>query len=81
VLALARRAAKGKKKLKVPQDITEEDTWNISFLSLVLEPFAELTDDLQADGVTSSLVILGFLNAVKSETCFLFNIKKRLSDY
>lgn len=67
VLALAKetqRLSSGK-KVKLPTPLSNEDIEIISFVCELLEPLAELTDELQSDGITSSLAIIGVVNALR----------------
>ncbi|OXA47250.1 Zinc finger BED domain-containing protein RICESLEEPER 1 [Folsomia candida] len=53
------------RKGKVPGNFTDDDVITLKTIMELLEPFAELTDKFQGDGVTSSLVILGTIHALK----------------
>lgn len=48
----------------VPAPLHDGEITAIRCMLSFLEPFAEFTDELQGDGVTSSLVIIAVLNAV-----------------
>jgi hypothetical protein len=61
----AKKTSAGVQKKRIPETFTDGEISAISSLVLILEPFADLTDDLQADTVTSSVIILGLLNAIK----------------
>jgi hypothetical protein len=52
-------------KKNVPQALSENDVACMKVVLKLLEPMAQLTDDLQADSVTSSLVIVGVINAIQ----------------
>lgn len=55
-----------RKKSTVPATITEAEANTMKIILKILQPFAELTDDLQGDGVTSSLLIIGLVDAIDS---------------
>jgi len=63
VIREAKKTAK--KQEKIPHPLSEEDLCIIRILCSLLEPWATLTDDWQADGVTSSIVLVGLLDAFK----------------
>lgn len=71
VLSIARKTLKGTQRKRVPLEIGEDESCCINVVRLLLEPFAELTNDLQGDGVTSSLAILGLMNAIKSKFTYI----------
>lgn len=50
---------------KVPEGLSPSEIESVKIIILLLEPFAELTDDWQGDGVTSSKVILGLIDKIK----------------
>lgn len=56
------------RRSKVPQNITDDEATSLKIIMAILEPFAEFTDDLQGDGVTSSVVILGAINSVQCKS-------------
>lgn len=59
------RDAKADKACKNPPALfTENDFEIIDLLIKILEPMANLTDMLQGDGITSSMVIIGVLDAL-----------------
>ena len=49
----------------------------IKILCALLEPFADLTDILQSDGVSSSMAIMGMINAIEG----IFRSKNPGLDY
>ncbi len=49
--------AKTDKKSKIPEPLSDDDLDGLVHVTNLLKPLAELTDRLQGDGVTSSLVI------------------------
>lgn len=59
------KAEKKSGKGKIPKCITKEMEEMMFEILKLLQPFANLTDALQGDDVTSSLVIPGLLDAVK----------------
>lgn len=71
VLKKARDEAATAKKDKIPDGIKEDDVSMMVLLLNLLEPFASLTDSWQGDGVTSSLVLLGLINALKCNLYFI----------
>ena len=60
-------------KAKIPKGITKEMEERMLEILNLLQPFADLTDALQGDDVTSSLVIPGVLDAVKG--CLLMKMQ------
>lgn len=48
----------------LPRPFTEQEILDLRTLFEILEPVAVFTDELQADGVTSSLVLIGFVHCV-----------------
>jgi len=65
--------AKSNKTGKVPPRLTDEDLVVLNILLDLLEPFAKLTDAYQANGVTSSIVILALINAITGKIKNLCN--------
>jgi len=53
-----------KKKDNVPAALRDGEVSALRVILALLEPLATLTDDLQADGITSSLVIIGVINSI-----------------
>jgi hypothetical protein len=53
--------------VNAPSPLTPEDFNLLRDVVNILEPFANLTDSFQADGVTSSIVIVGVLDALYSK--------------
>lgn len=62
----------------LPDILTQSDILCIQTVVHLLEPLAELTDEWQSDGVTSSLVIAGLLTKAKGNRLkpFLLLVKK-----
>ncbi len=50
---------------KVPPGLIDEEISALNTLVNLLKPFSDLTDLYQGDGVTSSCVILGFVDKMK----------------
>lgn len=55
---------KPKKDSKVPLGFSESDLKDLEIIIELLQPLAELTDDLQADKISSSLVIPGIVSTI-----------------
>ncbi|XP_035713793.1 uncharacterized protein LOC118438118 [Folsomia candida] len=66
------KAEKKSGKGKIPKCITKEMEEMMFEILKLLQPFANLTDALQGDDVTSSLVIPGLLDAVKDADNHVF---------
>jgi hypothetical protein len=49
---------------RVPNPITCDEQRDMELLLQILEPVASLTDELQADTVTASLVIIGVMDCI-----------------
>lgn len=62
-----KEAALTNKKLKAPSPLEPYEITTMTKLCELLRPLCTLTNELQADEVTSSLVILGVTNAYKSK--------------
>jgi len=66
VLSTVRDAAKGATaRNKIPSPLSKDEIHELRVLKKLLKPFAILTDQLQSENVTSSLVIMGFIHAVQ----------------
>lgn len=61
----ASRALK-KSKVSVPAQITPSEARSLMKVCEILKPLAEWTDELQANGVTSSMVIVGLIDTIRS---------------
>jgi len=59
---------------RIPSSITEDELSAARVVLDVLKPFANLTDEWQGDGVTSSLVLLSFLNAMHGNLLMNINM-------
>lgn len=55
-------------KRTVPSGLSTENKELLRTLVTILQPMADWTDSLQSDGITSSLVIVGLLSALHSNT-------------
>lgn len=58
-------------KTRIPSILNDEDVRNLQVLCQLLEPLADFTDELQADGITSSLAIIGGIRAIKGSYFFI----------
>lgn len=68
VLQNARRDPKRQKRAKVPLPFTTSEICLIKILLKFLKPFSDLTDNWQGDSVTSSMVIIGVIDAFKGDS-------------
>ena len=59
-----------KTKNKIPLVLEEGEISSLRVILTLLEPFADFTDDLQGDGVTSSLVLIGLIHAVERKVIY-----------
>lgn len=50
---------------RIPDPFDEDEISAIHVIRDLLAPFADFTNNLQADGVSSSVVFLGAINAIK----------------
>jgi hypothetical protein len=66
-----------RERATIPDEISESDATSIRIIVDLLNPFAGLTNDIQGNGVTSSLVILGLLDAVTRKIKKLLNVRER----
>jgi len=57
---------------KMPRAITVAEVEELNVILNLLEPMASLRDELQGDGVTSSLVIICIINAMPSKSTVAF---------
>lgn len=55
-----------KSKVSVPAQITQSEARSLMIICDILKPLAEWTDELQANGVTSSMVIVGLIDTMRS---------------
>lgn len=69
------KARTGKQRQGIPSEIYPEISVQIQALKKILEPIAMFTDEVQADTVTSSLVIVGVINVIKGELFFKSKLK------
>lgn len=52
-------------KSKIPAQFTDEEVSQLKNIRSLLESLANLTNDFQSDGVSSSLVIIGVIDAMQ----------------
>ncbi|CAG7826673.1 unnamed protein product, partial [Allacma fusca] len=65
LLENANSTFKGEKRKKLPRVITKSDFKKVKEMVAILKPFAQLTDELQGDGVTSSILIPSLVTKLK----------------
>jgi hypothetical protein len=63
--AKVEKAALKQKGANMPASLSLGEIETLRFIVRILKPFAIYTDQLQADGITASTVILGLVTAVR----------------
>lgn len=58
-------------RTKIPGSLKDDDINSLKVIRDLLQPLAELTDDFQSDGVSSSLAIIGVINGLRGKNCKL----------
>ena len=69
ILKKAARSKAGKND-KIPSKILENEEFAMEVIVKLLEPCAALTDCLQGDYVTSSLVLPGLVSAIEGKSIY-----------
>lgn len=73
VLADARKEGKKNRIKKLPpNELSTDEVSLLGVLANILRPFAALTDVWQGDGVTSSFVLVGLIQALDGKPSSLF---------
>ncbi len=55
-------------RTKVPIPLKDDDIGCLKVIRDLLQPLSELTDDFQSDGVSSSMAIIGVINALRGRS-------------
>lgn len=67
LLTAALESKDPRRHVNIPVGFTANELQSIDVIIQIMEPFADLTDEMQSDDVTSCVVLVGLLNAVQSK--------------
>lgn len=57
-------------RTKIPVSLRDDDISSLKVIRDMLQPLAELTDNFQSDGVSSSMAIIGIINAIRGKKLY-----------